>query len=464
MLDHPQAAAQFNRDESRVNWHDAALWFFRQKRDLVVQQVQGWEALRQLAADIKAHTLSRMDDYLLTFEKNALRNGVHVHWAKDADAHNQIVAQILASHNAKLVVKSKSMLTEECGLNPFLETRGFEIVDTDLGERIVQLAKEPPSHIVAPAIHKKREEIDELFHEHLNTKRSGGDADYLTSEARKHLREKFLSADAALTGVNFGVAETGGVVVCTNEGNADMGVHSAPLHIACMGFEKLIPKMVHLGIFLRILARSSTGQPITVYSSHFTAPPQGKEMHIIIVDNGRSEQLAKPNFRSSLHCIRCGACLNTCPVYRRSGGHSYGATLSGPIGAILSPGKDLEKHASLPFASTLCGSCNDVCPVKIDIHEQLYKWRQIITKKTRVASLKKANISIAAVLMSNSAPFRTFGRMANFGFRKFRSLASLPLQIWTRGRELPQPPKSSFKDWYKANRSDTPMSGPSKRE
>ena len=455
MINHPQAAARFNQNEARVNWHDQSLWFVREKRDQAAFKVKGWEELRSLASEIKAHTLSRLDEYLVQFEANALKNGVKVHWASDADAHNKIVAEILNSHNAKKVVKSKSMLTEECGLNHYLERLDIEVVDTDLGERIVQLAKEPPSHIVMPAIHKKREEIDELFHRHLKTERSGGDAVYLTRAARMHLRQKFLQADAAITGVNFAIAETGGIIVCTNEGNADMGVHATPLHIACMGFEKLIPKLEHLGVFLRLLARSATGQPITVYTSHYQFAAQGKEMHIVIVDNGRSGQLGKGDFRSSLHCIRCGACMNTCPVYRRSGGFSYGATIPGPIGSILSPGRDLEKYSSLPFASSLCGSCTDVCPVKIDIHGQLYKWRQVITEKTNVSIIKKLMMNIASFVFSHSIIYQITGKLTNKFLQQCpHFLVKIITSPWTKGRELPEIPDHRFTDWYRINRKN----------
>ncbi len=453
MSDHSQSAEIFNRNEERVNWHDQALWYVRQKRDAAASQVKGWEELRSLAAAIKAHTLSRLDEYLLQFEQAATKNGAHVHWAIDAEAHNKIVFEILHAHNVKMIVKSKSMLTEECGLNHFLEERGIEVIDTDLGERIVQLAKEPPSHIVMPAIHKKREEIDELFHERLQTKRSGGDAVYLAREARKHLREKFLTADAALTGVNFAVAETGGVVVCTNEGNADMGVHSTPLHIACTGLEKVIPRDEHLGVFLRLLARSATGQPITAYTSYYKSPKPGNEMHIVIVDNGRSKHLQQNDFRSVLSCIRCGACMNTCPVYRRSGGYSYGYTVPGPIGSILSPGIDLEKYSSLPFASTLCGSCADVCPVKIDIHSQLYRWRQIIAAKNKQVLLKKLISSFAGFIFSHPQFYRMAENALNMVMRHTPSfLMNTLLNRWTKQRELPQSPEFTFSEWYKKNR------------
>jgi len=394
--------------------------------------------------------LSDLDSYLEEFEQKAKKNGIKVHWASNATEHNLIVHKILEKNNAKKVVKSKSMLTEECHLNPFLEAKGIEVIDTDLGERIVQLAQEPPSHIVLPAIHKTKEEVDELFQEHLGTKPSNGNPEYLTNEARKHLRDKFIKADAAITGVNFAVAETGGFVVCTNEGNADMGAHLAKVHIACMGIEKIIPKEAHLGVFLRLLARSATGQPITTYSSHFNKPAEGKELHIVIVDNGRTEQLSREDFRSSLHCIRCGACMNTCPIYRRSGGHSYDATIPGPIGSILSPGKDLTKHSSLPFASTLCGSCTNVCPVKINIHEQLYTWRQIIVNDVKQPFIKKIVLKTTGWLMGRPKLFNLLGKSGRFMLKYApRFITYSKLNAWGKARELPQIEKENFNQWYK---------------
>ncbi len=450
-MSHPQLANIFLKDEGRVNWHNKALWFIREKRDVAVNKVKGWEELRELASAIKANVLSNLDNYLIEFEENATKNGIKVHWAKDAAEHNDIVLKILQENDAKRVIKSKSMLTEECGLNHFLEIHEIEIVDTDLGERIVQLANEPPSHIVLPAIHKKKEEIDALFAEKLGTKPGDGDPDYLTGEARKHLREKFLKADVAMTGVNFAIAEKGGFVVCTNEGNADMGTHLAKVHIASMGIEKIIPKMEHLGVFLRLLARSATGQSITAYSSHFFKPRPGTRMHIIIVDNGRSAQLGRPEFRKSLQCIRCGACLNTCPVYRRSGGYSYESVIPGPIGSILGPGKDMEKYNSLPFASTLCGSCTDVCPVKIDIHSQLYKWRQIISPE-KGTLMKKISARLAGNLFGNPKFFRLAGSIGTTFLRIFPGSITSRMSAWGNGRELPKVPEQSFRDWYLKNR------------
>ncbi|WP_020527267.1 LutB/LldF family L-lactate oxidation iron-sulfur protein [Flexithrix dorotheae] len=452
-MNHPKAAAEFNKDEAKTEWHDKALWFVRKKRDIATHGIPEWEQLREEASAIKANVLSNLDNYLIEFEKNAQSNGIKVHWAKNAKEHNRIVHEILKAKGVKKLVKSKSMLTEECHLNPYLEKNGMEVIDTDLGERIVQLAKEPPSHIVLPAIHKRKEEVGEIFHEHIGTEKGASDPQYLTTSARNHLREKFLKADAAITGVNFAMAETGGVVVCTNEGNADLGVNMTPLHIACMGVEKIIPQLKHLSVFLRILARSATGQAITTYSSHFQKPKPGSEMHIVIVDNGRSEQLGREDFRKSLNCIRCGACMNTCPVYRRSGGHSYGYTVPGPIGSILSPGKDLKEHSTLPFASSLCGSCSAVCPVKIDIHTQLYKWRQIIAKEGHLAPSKKMGMKVMGYVFTKPKLYRTLGKIAR------NSLSVLPrfmiynkFNVWGKARELPKPPKESFRDWYLKNR------------
>ncbi len=454
-MSHSTKAAQFNKDETKVNWHDKALWFVREKRDVSANKVKGWEYLRELASGIKANVLSNLDEYLIQFEENALKNGIKVHWASNAEEHNSIVNKILADNNALKVVKSKSMLTEECHLNPYLEANCIEVIDTDLGERIVQLAQEPPSHIVLPAIHKTKEEVDELFQEHLGTTPSSGNPEYLTNEARKHLRQKFIEADAAITGVNFAIAETGGFVVCTNEGNADMGAHLAKIHIACMGIEKIIPKEEHLGVFLRLLARSATGQPITTYSSHFNTPAPGTEMHIVIVDNGRTEQLSRDDFRSSLHCIRCGACMNTCPIYRRSGGHSYEATIPGPIGSILSPGKDLKAHSSLPFASTLCGSCSNVCPVKINIHEQLYKWRQIVTKDVKQPFIKRNILKIAGWVLARPKLYNFAGKSARFMLKYApRFMVYSKLNAWGKARELPKVKNGNFDDWYKVNRKN----------
>ncbi|MDD4921993.1 MAG: lactate utilization protein B [Bacteroidales bacterium] len=450
MKGHSEKAAQFLTNEDRVDWHSQTLWMVRQKRDQAVRSVPEWEELREQASQIKDHVLSNLDKYLVQFEGKALENGVCVHWASDASAFNEIVLQIIRGNNAVKVVKSKSMLTEECGLNTFLERKGFDIVDTDLGERIIQFRGEPPSHIVLPAIHLKKEEIGKLFHEKLHTKEGATDPKYLTAAARVHLREKFLSADVAITGVNFAVAETGTVVVCTNEGNADMGVHAASVQIHCMGIDKIIPRSCDLGIFTRLLARNATGQPITTYTSHYRkAKPKG-QMHVVILDNGRSDRLVDLIHNNSLKCIRCGACMNTCPVYRRSGGHSYHYVIPGPIGSILAPSTDINKYKDLPFASTLCGSCTNVCPVKIDIHEQIYQWRQKISEKKLLSPMKNISMRVAGKVLSNNFWYNFSGEMARWAIKNLpEKLVYHPVNIWGRGRDLPEVPKESFKQWYK---------------
>ncbi len=456
-VSHPRHARTFLADPARTTWHDGAVWSFRVKRDAVSRQVPEWEALREAAAGIKAHTLSRLGEYLVEFERNATTNGAVVHWARDAAEHNRIVLDILRRRGATRLVKSKSMLTEECGLTPFLEAHGIDVTDTDLGERIVQLMEEGPSHVVAPAIHLKREEVGALFHRTLGTPEGLSDPAALTAAARVHLRERFLACDAVLTGVNVGVAETGGVVVVTNEGNADLGISLAPLHIASMGIEKLVPRLAHLGVILRLLARSATGQAISVYTSHVHAPAPGGELHVVLVDNGRTAQIARPEFRKSLQCIRCGACLNTCPVFRRSGGYSYGFVLPGPIGSVLAPGVDPRAHRSLPFASSLCLSCGDVCPVKVDLPDQLYRWRQRLGERGLVSWRKRAAMRVAGWVLAQPRVYEAAGRLTRWALRRVpRGLLRLAARPWTRDRELPEAPAESFREWYRSHHRKGP--------
>jgi len=452
--DHPTMAAAFIRDHARAQWHDQALWFVRAKRDKAVRSLPEWEALRATAAQIKAHTIAQLADYLEQFEQNATRLGAHVHWARDAAEHNRIVLDVLRQHGARRVVKSKSMLTEECHLNPYLEQHGIEVIDTDLGERIMQLRGEPPSHIVLPAIHVRRNEVGALFHKHLGTEAGISDPAYLTEVARGHLRQKFLQADAGITGVNFAIAETGGIVVCTNEGNADLGVSLPRLHIACVGIEKVVPRARDLGVFLRLLARSATGQPITTYTSHFHGPIRHGQLHLVLVDNGRSDLRRDDTFHRSLSCIRCGACLNTCPVYRRSGGHSYGTTIPGPIGSVLGPASDAQAHWSLPYACSLCGSCSDVCPVRIDLHDQLFAWRQRIVRRRLLPRTKRWSMKLASVVLSRAWLFDLCGRLSR------RVVPHLPrifvynrLNQWGNQRELPEFPRRSFREEYREKKT-----------
>ena len=409
--------------------------------------------LRTLASAIKEHTLTHLGDYLEEFEKNATANGMVVHWARDAAEHNQIVHGILEQHGATTLVKSKSMLTDECEMRPFLENRGIEIVETDLGERIQQLDDEPPSHIVVPAVHKLRGDVAELFARTIGTDAKNTDVPYLAESQRRHTRPYYLKAQAAMTGANFAIAETGSFVVCTNEGNADLGANLPPLHIASIGIEKLLPRIEHLGVFVRMLSRSALGSPITQITSHFRAPRPGTEMHVVLVDNGRSERLGMEDFWYSLKCIRCGACMNTCPVYRRSGGLSYGSTYSGPIGVIIDPTFNLRKYSSLPFASTLNGSCTSVCPVKINIHEQIYKWRQIIAERHQLPMVKKEAMRVAGKVLASPKLYRAAVEAAAAGLEHLpRFVVYNPFNAWGRQREVPAAPASTFRQWYVKNR------------
>ncbi len=453
MKTHATLSEEFNRDESYVDWHDKSLWTVRSRRDAITHKIPDWEELRTSASNIKMHTLSKLGYYLSQFEEQATKNGICVHWAQDAEEHNNIVYNILKEKNVKEIVKSKSILTEECELNHFLQSKGIDVVDSDLGELVVQLAHQIPSHIVLPCIHMTKESISDLFHDKLGTPKGNVDAKFLANVAREYLRDKFLTRKVAITGVNFMIAETGEFVVCTNEGNADMGVHIADTHIACVGIEKLLPLRKHLGVFLRLLARSATGQQITVYSSHFRKPAPQKEIHLILVDNGRTKILANPSYRNSLKCIRCGACFNTCPVYRRSGGFSYKNAVAGPIGSIISPNMDMKKHADLPFASSLCGSCSNVCPVKINIHEQLYLWRQDIVKSGYVSPVKKIMMQKMALMLSKPWLYKWAGKTARVALRNVSFIfKSKKLNPWYKHREMPNAPKQSFMEWYQKNK------------
>jgi len=454
-MNHAIESRKLIKDIDRMHWHDEALWFVRKKRDNARDTVPEWEELRERASTIKGTVLADLDKYLIQFSDTAEANGVHVHWAIDAEAHNKIVYDILRKASVEKLVKSKSMLTEECGLNPFLEDKGIEVIDTDLGERIIQLRDEPPSHIVLPAIHLKKEEVGKLFEKELDTESDNADPAYLTHEARKHLRDHFLTAGAGLSGVNFAIAETGGIVLCTNEGNGDLGATYPPIHIASMGIEKIVPSLEDLAVFTRLLARSATGQPVTAYTSHYNQPKKGGEMHIVIVDNGRSKILAKPQYRKSLQCIRCGACLNTCPVYRRSGGHSYGYPIPGPIGSVLAPHRDLREYKSLPYASTLCGSCSNVCPVKINLHEQLLEWRKDVVRAGKLPMAKRLMMWGLGLVLTHPMIYRVGGKVGG------KILNATPdfiiknkLNPWTKGRDMPKFSSKSFSEMYKKRNHD----------
>lgn len=447
---HSKAAGQFLKNAERAQWHDNTLWGVRAKRDRMAKGLDEWEELRRKASQIKKHTLTHLDVYLEKFAANAEANGVHVHWAKDAVEFNSIVLDILESHDVRKLVKSKSMLTEECEMNPYLEAHGIEVVETDLGERIIQLLDQKPSHIVMPAIHLTQEEVGELFEDRLGSEKGNSDPAYLTYCARESLRNEFLTADAGLTGANFGIAETGEIVICTNEGNADMSTSVPKLHIAAMGIEKVIPDYSSLAVFHRLLARSATGQPSTTFTSHFRKPRPDGQMHIVLVDNLRSSLLAHDDHWETLKCIRCGACMNTCPVYRRSGGYSYTYFIPGPIGINLGMAKDGKKYNDNVSACSLCGSCNNVCPAMVNLSEQIYAWRQELKTMGKAPAVKKAMSGGMKFIFDRPGLYDAALKFSPLIRAAVSTAEFTGLQLWGKGRNMPEFAKESFHEmWVK---------------
>ena len=423
-MKHYKLAIKFYKEKGVK--HNQNLIKIRLKRDKAIKEIKEWEELREKASKIKNYVIDNLKELIDEFISNAKKEGIEVFFAKDANEHNKIVLDLLKSINAKKVVKSKSMLTEECGLNEFLEKNNIEVVDTDLGERIVQLRKEKPSHIVLPAIHTTKEEVAKILNE-TNTNPT-----YLAHKMRKLLREEFLSADAGISGANFLVANKGFAVVCTNEGNADLGAILPKLHIISVGIEKIIPTLDDLAIFLRMLARNATGQKITTYTTLFGKKENGKRV-VILVDNNRFDRI-NTEFKESLKCIRCSACLTTCPVFRRSGGHSYRYIVPGPIGSILAPLVDKEEYKDLPFACTLCNSCEMVCPVKIPFSKLLINMRHFVTKK-----------NIASNIIENAMHSPTLFKLFSTIIRLTpKPLLESVMKEWSKYKAMPLIPKKRF--------------------
>ena len=464
---HSIAAERVNRNPEWVTRHDQTFWSVREKRDIQAHGLPEWEQLREAASQIKKHTVTHLADYLETFERNATANGAIVHWAKDADEYNSIVMQILRQHNVKKVVKGKSMLTEECHLNDNLIANGIDVVETDLGERILQLMHLAPSHIIMPAIHITREQVKETFQEKGILEANGqqgadsmgvadkttleekADPTYLTRCARYHLRDNFMTAECGMTGANFGIASTGEIVVCTNEGNADMSTSVPKLHIASIGLEKIIPNYDAMGVFQRLLARHGTGQATTVFTSHFRKPRPGGEFHIILVDNGRSDILANEDHWQTLKCMRCGACMNTCPVYRRSGGYSYTYFIPGPIGINLGMLKDKDANYHNCSACSLCCSCDNVCPVKVDLSTQIYKWRQQLDSFHHADPIKKTMSNGMKVLFDHPSLYTTALRFAPLANTVPAFITGVKLNAWCKYHAMPVFAKESFHTLWK---------------
>jgi L-lactate dehydrogenase complex protein LldF len=432
---------------------DGATLKFRTDRLSRLAEILDPDALRDQLKAIRSATLAHLAEHLETFEREAQAAGAKVHWARDAGEANRLVIDIVQQHGAHMAVKTKSMATEEIHLNPALKAAGITSVETDLGEWIIQLAGEPPAHIVVPALHKTRAQVAELFTREVNRPLDPENIPALTAEARRVLREKFLAAGIGITGANIGVAETGSIVLVTNEGNGRMVTGAPPVHIAIMGIEKICPTWDDAAVWLSLLARSSTGQPLSVYTTTITGPAHGddpdgpREVHIILLDNGRS-RLVGTQYEEVLQCIRCGACLNACPVYQEVGGHTYRNPYSGPIGAVLVPLLfGLKENEALPHASSLCGACLEVCPVRIDLPRMLLAMRAE-EATTKVIPWPERLIETAVARLLGHR--RLFGLLTDIGrvfqvpFVRGRSL-KVPRRLNPAGeRNLPSLSKRSF--------------------
>jgi L-lactate dehydrogenase complex protein LldF len=447
------AAARDALDDTQLRHNlGAATATIRAKRAAVVGELPDWEQLRAAGAAIKDDVLAHLDRYLVQLEEQVSARGGTVHWARDADEANAIVTSLVRATGAREVVKVKSMATQEIGLNEALEEAGITATETDLAELIVQLGHDRPSHILVPAIHRNRSEIRQIFlNEMPGVDRTLTDEPRALAEAaRRHLRAKFLAAQVAISGANFAVAATGTLGVVESEGNGRMCLTLPRTLITVMGIEKLLPTWTDLEVFLQLLPRSSTGERMNPYTSMWTGATEGQDFHLVLLDNGRTATLADPRGRSALRCIRCSACLNVCPVYERTGGHAYGSVYPGPIGAVLSPQlTGVDANASLPFASSLCGACYDVCPVAIDIPTMLVHLRaRVVESKGRTP--ERTAMRAAAWTMRSPRRWTRALRALRVG-RLVRGRRALPppLSAWTRARDLPVPPKQTLRDWWR---------------
>jgi len=442
----------------------------RRKRAVAVDEMPDWEDLREAGRALKERVMRHLDEYLLQLEESVTRAGGRVHWARDAEEANTIIAGIIKDHGSEEAVKVKSIATDETKLNEHLEREGIHAYETDLAELIIQLAGETSSHILVPAIHKNRSEIQKLFREKLGTNDLSDEPSDLTEAARLYLREKFLGAKVGISGANFAVAETGTVCVVESEGNGRMCTTLPPVLVTLMGIEKVIPAWQDFEVFMQLLPRSSTAERMNPYTSFWTGVSEDdgpREFHLVLMDNGRTDVLADEIGRQALNCIRCSACLNVCPVYERTGGHAYNSVYPGPIGAILTPqlvGFGDPGPDSLPYASSLCGACYQVCPVKINIPEVLVHLRGKVTrhKQDRGGPLQKLdpeNIAMQMVARVFSDPqlYERAQRLARVGqwpFARGGSIERLPGRLagWTAVRDLKPIPQQTFREWWKRNR------------
>jgi L-lactate dehydrogenase complex protein LldF len=444
----------------------------RARRGVAVREIPDWEELREAGHALKTRVMRHLDEYLLQLEESVQKAGGHVHWARDAEEANGIIAGIVKSHDTEEVVKVKSITSDETKLNEFLEKEGIKAVETDLAEFVIQLADEISSHILVPAIHKNRSEIRELFLRELGVEELSDDPPDLTNAARLYLREKFLHTKVGFSGANFAVAETGTVCVVESEGNGRMCTTLPPVLVTLMGIEKIIPTWQDFEVFMQLLPRSSTAERMNPYTSFWTGVSEGdgpEEFHLVLLDNGRTNVLADEIGRQTLNCIRCSACLNVCPVYERTGGHAYNSVYPGPIGAILTPqlvGIGKSGPDSLPYASSLCGACYEVCPVKINIPEVLVHLRgKVVRHRQDEGGLKgkldpeNAAMQAAARIFSDRRLYETAQKAARIGqwplARSGGAIHRLPGKLagWTEARDLRTVPEQTFREWWKSRNS-----------
>ena len=429
----------------------------RNKRAKVVGETPDWQELREAGRRIKDHVLRHLDEYLEQFERACTRAGGHVHWARDADEANRIVIDIVKRLGGTEIIKVKTMTSDEVRLNAALEAAGIAPYETDLADMIIQLGHDKPSHIVVPALHKNKTEIRRLFLEKMKLSELGETAEDLAAAARRYLREKFLRVPIGFSGGNFAIAESGSVCVVESEGNGRMCVTLPRVLISLVGIEKIVPSFQDLEVFLQLLGRSATGERMNPYNSIWTGVTPGdgpEEFHVILLDNGRTTVLSDSESRETLDCIRCGACLNICPVYRQTGGHAYGSIYAGPIGAILTPQlQSMEHSQSLPYASSLCGACYEVCPVKINIPEILIHLRAKVVEAGGAPLMERLGMKAAALALSDGERLETAQSLARLAQKLLMNdgvIHKLPgmLAGWTLSRDLEPVPKESFREWW----------------
>jgi L-lactate dehydrogenase complex protein LldF len=435
----------------------AALGNYEIARDKGKAAFQSWESARQLAAETKWEALNHLDQYLTEFVAKIEARGTKVHWASTAAQAREIILKIVREKKARSVIKSKAMTAEEIHLNDALEEAGLQVVENDLGEFIVQLRRETPYHIVFPSMHLTRGEISELFQRELGSEPTN-DPEELTMIARRVLRKKFITADIGITGGNFAIAETGMISITENEGNARLTAALPKTMITLLGIEKILPRLSDLALFLPMLATAGTGQPLTCYNTLYGGPRQPgesdgpEEWHVVLLDNRRTELLADAEQRDALHCIRCGACLNVCPIFRNVGGHTYGTTYSGPIGSVITPHlRGLQDWKHLSNASSLCGACTEACPVKIDLHHHLLQNRRNAAR-AKPSFFERLAYEIFGFVANRPALWtvaKKFGRFAQPLQKLVKGSALDPAKAWTRTRDLPPLAGESFKDWWK---------------